>query len=303
MASEYMTKIETQLGSSWEQLDSLKAQLYLAPETNEQKRHNKQLQEQIKRQQKTVDQLQKTYQAEQASWTSRNPEEPAAPTAESVIEVSDVSRQRVEGEYGLTGFEDPEIKRIEGQVDADMTSARQDLEALRQLGDQLISGYIPADVSEAVRMSAGASALSRGLTATSQMARNLTARDLGLTSMDLQSRGAELLGATASASQASAAFEASRSQYRTQYQLATAEFQDAVRKTDLTVAQLNEEKRQFRQKMILALNEQIIDLAKFREELNFKFSATKLEGDANKASGPLSTIDNLFPQIRNSLRV
>lgn len=67
--------------------------------------------------------------------------------------------------------------------------AETDVEALREYSRQLLTGQIPADVSEAVRKASVAAGMQRGV-ARGQMGRALTARDLGLTSMQLREQGA-----------------------------------------------------------------------------------------------------------------
>ncbi len=64
-----------------------------------------------------------------------------------------------------------------------------------------LHGEIPQDVQDQIQRSSAYQALSGGY-AGSPMARALTARDLGLTSLDLQSRGAQMAGQGANTMQA-----------------------------------------------------------------------------------------------------
>lgn len=303
-SNPYLDRLNSEIENSWSRLDELKNQLVINPTTKQEKESNRKLQNQIKDQEKNLKKIESTYNKEQASWEKRNPapadaEGPGPDSAEN-YQLEDVTPERMQDVYGVTGFQDEDVQRIEALAEEASQKATSDIQALRDLGQQFMSGNIPADVSEAVQRASSAGAASRGIIG-SQMSRNLTARDLGMTSMQLKEAGAQLVSNAAQMSQSQAAFQVARSQYRTQFQLASAELQDAIRRTDLSGDQLKEEKRQFKNKMILALNEQIINLAMFREELQYKYAATKLEGDAGKAAGPLSTIDNLFPQIRASL--
>lgn len=61
---------------------------------------------------------------------------------------------------------------------------------LSTLVNQLLGGQIPADVEAEVRRSSAQTAQGAGLPPTSQMARNLEARDFGMTSMGLMQQGA-----------------------------------------------------------------------------------------------------------------
>lgn len=60
---------------------------------------------------------------------------------------------------------------------------------LSTLVNQLLGGQIPADVEAEVRRSSAQTAQGAGLPPTSQMARNLEARDFGMTSMGLMQQG------------------------------------------------------------------------------------------------------------------
>lgn len=204
--------------------------------------------------------------------------------------VEDVSTERLASEYGVSSISESTDESTVGrekQIDADV-------ESLRGYANQLLSGELPDDVSEAVRKATAAGALARGISSGSQLTRNLTAKDLGLTSLDLQSKGAEVLGSVTE-------FQESRQQYRETYKLSMAELSDTIRNTDLTEAELAEAKYEFKNKMVLALNEQILDLTKFREDLQFNYASTELEGDADDAAGPLSTIDSLLDQLDDTL--
>lgn len=208
-------------------------------------------------------------------------------TKELSFKVPAASQSRLKSEYGVDSFSSADAASRETRINEDVGK-------LRAFGDQLLTGEVPADVSEAVRKATAAGALARGIQRDSGLARNMGLRDLGLTSLDLKGRGAETL-------QAVSQFEESRQQYRKQYGLASAQLAEQIRGTDLSEAQIAQSKYEFKNKMVLALNEQIIGLASFREELQYKYAATDLAGDAAKAKGPLSTIDNLISQVRGTL--
>lgn len=60
--------------------------------------------------------------------------------------------------------------------------------------ESLINGEIPQDVQDQVARSAAATNMSTGVGVSSGMGRNLVARDLGLTSLNLQQQGTSMLG-------------------------------------------------------------------------------------------------------------
>lgn len=208
-------------------------------------------------------------------------------TKELSFKVPAASQSRLASDYGVQTFSPEEIAAREAQINADVGQ-------VRAFGQKLLTGELPPDVTEAVRKATAAGAVASGIQRNSSLARNLTRRDLGLTSLDLQGKGADTL-------QAVSQFEESRQQYRKQYSLASAQLSEQIRGTDLSEAQVAQSKYEFKNKMVLALNEQIIGLGTFREELQYKYAATDLQGNVDKAKGPLATIDNLLGQLRNSL--
>lgn len=91
-------------------------------------------------------------------------------------------------ETAIPGFRD--ILKMGGQTTKDMLTQ----------ADQELKGQIPQDVMEQVQRSSAYQSLLSG-TAGSGMARGLTARDLGLTSLDLIGQGAQLAGQAGNAAQ------------------------------------------------------------------------------------------------------
>jgi hypothetical protein len=73
---------------------------------------------------------------------------------------------------------------------------------ISNLANQYLHGIIPQDVQDQVQRATAQQAIQGGYGATSGMGRNLTARDLGLTSMNLQQEGAQLFGVGANAARA-----------------------------------------------------------------------------------------------------
>jgi len=91
-------------------------------------------------------------------------------------------------ESAIPGFRD--ILKMGGETTKQMLD----------VSSQELAGEIPKDVQEAVQRSSAFQSLMGG-TAGSGMAKALTARDLGLTSLDLTQRGAQMAGAAGNAAQ------------------------------------------------------------------------------------------------------
>lgn len=72
-------------------------------------------------------------------------------------------------------------------------TAQSDIQTLGTQASALLKGELPEDVSDYIKRQSAATAYSTGVGTTSGMGRNLTLRDLGLTSLDSISTGASLL--------------------------------------------------------------------------------------------------------------
>lgn len=74
------------------------------------------------------------------------------------------------------------------------------LKSMGQLANQQLSGQIPLDVAQQIGRSSAAAKLGAGIS-NSNLGRNLTARDLGLSSLQVQQSGADLLARSSALTQ------------------------------------------------------------------------------------------------------
>lgn len=95
----------------------------------------------------------------------------------------------------------------------------------------------------------------------------------------------------------SAEYELSQLRFNEAVKQAEQEYSLKLMQQDLSEAQFKQAQNEFDTKMMLAVNEQIVDLTKFGQSLQYNYSATKLEGDASKAKGPLDEIKTLQDQL------
>lgn len=107
-----------------------------------------------------------------------------------------------------------------------------------KIAQEQMTGAIPEDVQKQLRIMRAESNLQAGLGSKSQASRNAVARDLGLTSLDIQERGVQKAQATAQLAE-------SKRQFNKGYELNMAQFMQDVRRTDLSAAELSESSRQF----------------------------------------------------------
>jgi hypothetical protein len=116
------------------------------------------------------------------------------------------------------------------------------------IAKQQMSGAIPEDVQKQLRIMRAEKSLAGGLGAGSQAAKNVEARDLGLTSLDMVERGVQKAQSVAQLVEAKREFNKS-------YDLNVEKFMQDVRRTDLSALQLQESGRQFNERQRLMASE------------------------------------------------
>jgi len=134
----------------------------------------------------------------------------------------------------------------------DLTSVNRVFDELTgQMSDvskSMMSGKIPEDVVKQIKQMAAENTLSRGLGAGSPAGRNLTMRDLGRTSLDLVSAGAQIADTTAKLAE-------TRRQFNIQQTQQWKEYRNSVAQTGLSAAELSERSRQFNVSSALSASE------------------------------------------------
>ena len=144
-------------------------------------------------------------------------------------------------------WEPPEIASLENQEaqyassDKLLGDAEDMLAELRKKNESWMRGEVAPDVQEGLRSSAALSARSSGLTG-SQAARNLRAKDLGLTSMQIQESGMQREAQLSELSKGLAGIREQRAQYLTSLQENSRQFgaslADQVMRTQLAHREL-----------------------------------------------------------------
>lgn len=163
----------------------------------------------------------------------------------------------------------------------------------QEIANRLMAGEIPEDVLQQIETVTAEQSLSRGL-GLGSAARNLTARDLGLTSLSLMEKG------TTMADQISRVVEAKR-EFNKENDLAIQKHLEVMRQTDLGIAALEEQRREFNASQTMRVNELITSLGMFGAELQFNYTATKLEGNSAYAAASLQDIAAIITDLRNLL--
>lgn len=116
------------------------------------------------------------------------------------------------------------------------------------IAKEFMSGNVPEDVAAQIKRSNLENSLIQGRGIGSQSTRNITARDLGLTSAAFMEKGVALAESTAKLLE-------SRREFDKTYFQRSIELADSLRQTDLTAAELKEKHNQFQAEMNYKLRE------------------------------------------------
>ena len=94
-------------------------------------------------------------------------------------------------DVGAIGSLSPEDKartdKLSGEIDTGLQGYQASLDRMSKANESMLKGEIPADVTASVRRAASENSIMRGIGG--QASRALSARDLGLTSADIQQKG------------------------------------------------------------------------------------------------------------------
>ena len=159
-------------------------------------------------------------------------------------------------------------------------------------GSQL-KGEIPADVEAQVRMRAAEKGLFYGLGSGSPANRALTARDLGLTSLQIQQQGQQ-------AGQALAGLSESRRQFNIQAEQAYKSYLEDVRRGDLSATELAERSRQFNSQQRLAAIELSANVLDSYMKIAYSYSAIGKPTAGQRASAGMTS--DSFESMLQSIR-
>lgn len=152
-----------------------------------------------------------------------------------------------------------------------------------------MEGKIPEDVQKQLRIMSAESSLGYGLGKGSQASKFVEARDLGLTSLDIQERGVQK-------AQAISQLAESKREFNKQYELNMAQFMQDVRKTDLSAAELMESSRQANVKNRLLAQELAANLVTQYHTLMSEYATPKNAGSF--VSSLTSDVQNILNRVR-----
>ena len=157
-----------------------------------------------------------------------------------------------------------------------MDALKENASKMESLSSSYLKGEIPSDVQAQIRRLTSERGLASGI-GRGQAGQAMTARDLGLTSMDLQSQGVQITQAANAVRETLGKLAAAKSEFNKSFDLETAKFQEDVRRTDLDITKIDQMRRQFNAEQNMRLVQQVADLASSRAELQYRLAAANIE--------------------------
>jgi hypothetical protein len=199
-----------------------------------------------------------------------------------------------------------------------LNKAEGSLDAVSQANAAFLRGEVPDDVVNLLKRQSAERVQMQGL-GTGAMARNISARDLGLTSMDMIQRGVQTEAAVSEGfGRLSEARDAVR-RFDDTFQQQGQQLLDNARKTTLQGVSMGLEYQQFRANLTMEVNAQIQDITKFRETMLLEYSkgvpfsrassnqdgstsASGYESLRGKFSDTASTLDSFIDGLAEMMR-
>ena len=187
------------------------------------------------------------------------------------------------------------ILSAENVFDAQVTGLEKSALQIADSAQSLLKGELPADVAAQIRQQSSEAALRFGL-GTDQAAAALTARDLGLTSMQLQQEGVSRMTQAAAMRESSAKLAQSRAEFGRQYNLALDDFQTKVRTLNLQGLALEQDRQQFNAKQNMTILSFMVDLLGKQQELGYRYASSDMD-----ATNMMGAFDSMMTQFEGLL--
>jgi len=195
-------------------------------------------------------------------------------------------------EFGLFPASKDSLAALDERFSSALDSINGMADRLVQVNEAYLNGELQGDVVAEIRRNAAERAVQGGAGADSQAARNLRARDLGVSSLQLQTQGIQQAGNIASMRQTVAQLAESKRQFDSNFALNTAQFLDQVRGRDLSVIAMEQERLQFNARQNLAIVGFISELATARAQVSATLAANGVDS-AGTAAGFTQIISQL----------
>jgi hypothetical protein len=197
-------------------------------------------------------------------------------------------------DFGVPLTSEEDYKKVNELYDKSVSGLVSSADMMGVANKPFLEGKIPDSVAAQVRQIASEKASSQGVFGNA--ARSLSARDLGLTSTDLISKGITQQAQISSLRESAAKLSETQREFNKQYDLNVNAFRDQVRQTNLRGLALEEERREFNGKQNLTILGYMVDLVKSQMEVGFNYALNDID-----SSGSMDTFDSWLSELRNQL--
>lgn len=221
--------------------------------------------------------------------------------------MAEETKTRITSDLDLT-LEEPEpyqpldlgssesLERTDEKID----EADQMLDSLRSINKDRLEGRVPGDVAKQLRDNTAAGVLSGGMGVDSPAARGLQARDLGLTSLQIQDAGMQVEQALATTKGELAKLEANQYQFKVKQEEQSRQFGESLaledKKVQILYNDLLLKQDTFNKSQNLKMMSLIADIVD--NQLNLQLDAAEAEIDDGFTAG----YDRLINLYGSSLR-
>lgn len=197
-------------------------------------------------------------------------------------------------DFGLSQFGETDYSKVNEMYDKMVGSLGTSAEEMNKANEALLQGKIPDDVVAQVRQVASEKSSGQGLFG--QAGRALSARDLGLQSLQIKQQGIENQAKVSAVQEAAANLSETRRQFMKNYDANLASFQQSVRESNLKGIALEQDRLQFNAKQNMLVLTSLLDLAKSQQDLVYRYMASDMSPTSVSAS-----FDNWIAELRKQL--
>lgn len=180
-----------------------------------------------------------------------------------------------------------------------------DAESIRKMSDSYLKGEIPADVQSQIRRMTSERGLASGI-GRGQAGQAATARDLGLSSLQMQEQGVGMRQTAAGLTQAAAGISTAlsdltekRYQFDKSYALEANKLMEELRRTDIDVTKIDQARRMFNAEANMKLVGMVAEMATARADIQYRLAASDID-DSNVRSSMDQVIQQLDSLIKKS---
>lgn len=191
---------------------------------------------------------------------------------------------------GLPMTDPADYAALKQSYDAARAKLGTSIDQMSEANQPFLKGEIPVDVMAQIRRVTSEASIGQGLFGSGSRA--LTAQDIGLTSMDIKSKGLAQQDAITQRQAGLAALDMQRQDMLKTYDLNVVRFQDQVRNTNLSGLKLEQARLQFNASQNLGLMQLASQLLIAREQLGFQYANVDID-----STGMQESMDNLMKQV------